>query len=150
MLLVGRVGFYKVFLACLLMSILNSLLFAAIAAYGFNDIKLINNPIETEGLVSQIILACVVAPLLETLLLVKLPNILLQKAGIKNSLLLIIIPAALFGLLHHYSLLYIVVMFGNGLVMNFFYIYCLKTGYRAFYRVALLHCLYNLFAVLMP
>jgi hypothetical protein len=146
-LLSGSVKFYKVFLACLLLSILNALFFSAIATY-FDIVP--GNPIEKEGPISRFILACVVAPILETLIIVTLPNILLRKAGIRNFYLLILIPSALFGLAHYYSLLYIFVMFLNGLLMNFLYVYCLTKGYRAFYWVVVLHFLYNLFAVLMP
>ena len=146
-LLFGSVKFYKVFLACLLLSILNALFFSAIANY-FDILP--GNPIEKLGLISQLFLACVVAPILETLLIVTLPNLLLRKAGIKNRYLLIVFPSTLFGLAHYYSLLYIIVMFLNGLLMNFLYVYCLLKGYRAFYWVVLLHFLYNLFSVLMP
>jgi CAAX protease family protein len=144
----GRIPFYQIFLACLLLSLLNNVLFSLIA-YVFPGLNLADNPIIKENIWFQFILGCIVAPLLETWLLMVLPNRLLIKLGVKNIYLLIIIPSLLFGAGHYYSALYIAAMVVAGLIMNFLYVYCkhFKSSKQAFLYVALLHALYNLFAI---
>lgn len=146
----GRIKFYYVFLACLILSFLNSFFFAFIADHYFPEADLLNNPIDKESVPEQLLVACIFAPLLETWLFISLPNHLMNKFGIKSLYLLIIIPALLFGVNHYYNPLYMIAMFFSGVLMSFLYIYCkwINTGRQAFLYVVLLHALYNLYAVL--
>lgn len=144
----GKIALYQVFLICLLLSILNSFLFNLIA-YLVPFLNIGDNPINKESIWVQLILGCIVAPLLETWLFVAVPNKILIRLGVKNSYYLIIIPSLLFGASHYYSVLYVAAMIVAGLIMNFLYVYCkqFKNSKQAFLYVVLLHALYNLFSI---
>lgn len=143
-----EIKFYKIFLACLILSILNGLVFAYIAGNFFPNLP--GNPIDKESFWAQFLIICIFAPLVETYLFMVLPNVILNKLRITNIYLQLIIPAILFGANHYYNPLYIIAMFFGGLIMNFLYIYCKHTrnNYQAFFYVALLHMLYNGFALI--
>ena len=125
----GRVKFYYVFLACLILSFLNSFFFAFVADNYFPKSHLLNNPIDQEPIPVQFLIACIFAPLLETWLFVSLPNQVMNKLGVKNLYLLIIIPALLFGANHYYNLLYVInTFFWRG--DHEFPLYLLQAGER--------------------
>ncbi len=142
----GNSKFAKVFLLCFILSICNGYLFDYISSNFFPGLE--GNPIDKESLSEQLFVGCIIAPLIETLIFQYAVIRLLDKAGVHNFYLLLIIPAILFGLSHYYNWLYVVAMFGGGAIMNYLFLYCQANGYKAFWWVALLHCLYNLFGIL--
>ncbi|WP_133227976.1 CPBP family intramembrane glutamic endopeptidase [Mucilaginibacter psychrotolerans] len=144
--LAGNSKFAKVFLVCFVFSLCNGYLFDYIGSTFFPGLD--GNPIDKESVPEQLFLACIVAPLIETLIFQYAVIKLLKRIGIRNFYLLLTIPAVLFGLSHYYNPLYIMAMFIGGLIMNYLFLYCQANGYKAFWWVALLHCLYNLFGIL--
>ena len=94
------------------------------------------------------VMACIVAPLLETFLFQVLPNVVLTKAGIENFYILLCVPAALFGLAHSYDTLSIMHTCFGGLILNNLYLVYKRDFRQPFLYVALLHSLYNLYGFL--
>jgi hypothetical protein len=128
--------FARTFLLCFAASISNGYLFSYIQETFFPGLE--GNPIENLSLPEQLFLACLVAPLLETLIFQHWAINILNKIGVRNYYLQLVIPAILFGLGHQYNPLYVVAMFVAGIIMNYLFLYW----------VALLHCLYNLYGTL--
>ncbi|OOQ59286.1 CPBP family intramembrane glutamic endopeptidase [Mucilaginibacter pedocola] len=135
----------KVFTLCLILSIANGYFFNYLSTYVFPGLE--GNPIDKESIQEQLFLAVLIAPLLETLVYQYASNKLLLKLRISNYYLLLFIPAVLFGLSHYYNPLYIVAMLVGGTIMNYLYLYCHTNGHKAFWWVALLHALYNLYGI---
>lgn len=135
--------FYKIFFACLILTVLNGYFFSYIRQQFFPNLE--KNPLEKHGVLIQFIAACIIAPLVETLIFQSLLNLILNKIGIKNLYILICIPSIIFGLNHLYNPLYMISTFTAGLVMNLLYLFCLQNGKNAYFYVALLHFLYNFY-----
>ena len=96
------------------------------------------------------ILVLILAPIFETFLNQYLPFKLLQKwTWSKNKYgLYIITSAIIFGLMHTYSLQYMVFAFSVGLILGYNYFFYSKTPNRAFWSTTLIHGLRNLFTLL--
>lgn len=100
---------------------------------------------------SSLLLLAIVAPIIETLLVMTLPIILLYQFT-KNNVFIIIFNASIFALTHFDSLFHIVNTFIGGFLMNLLYTVILtkypkqegKGHILAFSWVALMHSVYNL------
>lgn len=136
-----------IFLFSLLVAILNGYLFNF-----FNDkyfqYSSGENGLESFSPNTKFFLLICIAPLLETLLLNRLPNLTLRKLKVTNEFALIILPSVFFGLWHFYHPLYIAMAFIAGIILNSFYIYCQKNKLYTFWLVSLLHASYNLYGFL--
>lgn len=95
--------------------------------------------------VNSWILGIVLAPILETLLNQHLPFWLLQKLSwTRNKYGLYIFASAIaFGLLHTYSLRYMIFAFSIGLILGYTYLFYSKTPKIAFWSTTLIHSLRN-------
>ena len=94
--------------------------------------------------------AVIYAPLLETLLFTLLPYLVFSKFS-KNMVWFIAITSVLFGLIHTYSVAYVIITFFIGIFLNtFFWIVIHKKNMAsAFFLTCLMHALYNFFVFLM-
>jgi ABC-type phosphate transport system permease subunit len=133
-----------VFVLCLSASILNGYFFNYI-----ND-QYVHYPDTDNGLgkfsaIQKFFMVVLVAPLIEAALLNLLPNIILTKLKITNEYILVLIPSIVFGLWHYYHLIYIVATFILGILWNGYYVYSKKRGWCAYWLVALVHAVYNLY-----
>jgi uncharacterized protein len=86
------------------------------------------------------------APILETFLGQYLPYYLLIKINYmkERSYLILIASALFFGLLHFYSLFYIIYAFFLGLILSYGYMLRVKDDKRTFIFIAICHSLLNL------
>jgi membrane protease YdiL (CAAX protease family) len=92
-------------------------------------------------------LAVIYAPLFETLLFTLLPYLVFSKFS-KNMVWFIAITSVLFGLIHTYSVAYVIITFFIGIILNtFFWIVIHKKNMAsAFFLTCLFHSLHNLIA----
>ncbi len=95
-------------------------------------------------------IAIFVAPFIETLVFQYLPYLILtQYIGVKNKILCIIIMSVIFASMHNYNLLYIVMTFFGGLILNNLYVYYKHTNNKhSFILTVLFHALFNLYGFL--
>jgi len=101
------------------------------------------------GVVGQFIIASVVAPIIETALNQALPIYLLRKYTRLRWFAIIVIPSAIFGLMHFYSIQYIVYAFLVGLVLTYSYAVRRYNGGHPFTLVALIHALRNTISIII-
>lgn len=108
-----------------------------------------NETIMTLGLGKQIFLAVILAPLIETLIFQKWVYQLLSLVGWlkRNKILIIFISAVLFGMIHFYSLSYVIYNFFAGVLLMFAYI--VRIDRKPYWTVTVLHGLMNLFSILI-
>jgi len=113
----------------------------------FNDG--IENPIREHHIIIYFIAACLIAPILETAMHQSFPIYIFTKVLIKNKHLAIFISALTFGLIHFYSLYYILLTFVVGLLYAWAYLnYYERRGFaHAFWGIAVAHALRNVVAV---
>jgi hypothetical protein len=92
------------------------------------------------------ILPIILAPIFETFLGQYLPYYLLNKVKYLNerSYLILLASALFFGLLHFYSLFYIIYAFMLGLIFMYGYMIRIKTDKKAFILIAISHSILNL------
>ena len=104
-----------------------------------------SNQIDSEISYWYIFLAIVVAPIAETYFLQKLPIEFLEKK-IKSVAVVILISAALFGILHLKSSFVVIQAFVAGIILAMAYIVHRKNhgAKRAFWAVAIIHSLANI------
>jgi membrane protease YdiL (CAAX protease family) len=94
------------------------------------------------------VMAVTVVPLIETLLGQALAHKVGQGLKLKSTY-IILLSALWFGLMHFYSLQYIILTFTIGLVFAYAY-YLYQSSFRkAFWFVAAIHALHNLTSVLI-
>lgn len=98
-----------------------------------------------ESIFFLVILASIIAPLLETLIfqygIIKILN---RVNIIKDKKIFIgIISASVFGLAHTYSLLYVFHTFIIGLLLSYSFIVYENKGKSGFWMTAMIHCLRN-------
>ena len=93
----------------------------------------------------------ILVPILETFINQHLPFRLMQKwSWTKNKYgLYILISAIAFGLIHTYSLQYMIFGFSVGLILAYMYFFYSKTPMRSFWSTTLIHGLRNSFVFLM-
>jgi hypothetical protein len=109
------------------------------------------HPINEKHIIYRIVVACILAPVLETLLHQTLPIYIFTKKWIRKRNIAIFLSALSFGLLHFYSVLYILITFMIGLVFSWAYlIYYERHSFeKAFWAITLVHALRNAIAVLV-
>lgn len=97
----------------------------------------------------QLFLACVFAPLIETLISQKLMITALQWIPFfnKRALLVILISGIIFSLGHYYSVSYIITILPTGILLPYAYVIYEKKKFSAYWMVAIIHALKNLIAV---
>jgi len=133
--------------------IITSILY--IGAFGFNyvfgfikgrDLIWFNIPNNEKSIGFIFISTILVAPIFETILGQSLPYYLLKKVKFLNerNYLILLISSLFFGLLHFYSLFYILYAFLLGLVLMYAYIIRIKTDKRTFFLIAICHSLLNI------
>jgi len=111
-----------------------------------NDHILIDFHSKGENFVLIYVVPLFFAPVFETFLGQSLPYFLLKKIRFLNekSYLILIISAVIFGLLHFYSLFYMIYAFLIGIVLMYAYMVRVKSHKNAFLLVAICHSLLNL------
>ncbi len=129
----------KLGIICFFIEILNSLIFAFV----FPDVK----GGEFVNIYEEIIVAGLVAPLVETYFIQHLviQNVLKYSKG--NSLLAWILSAIVFGLAHTYSVVYVAKTFVSGLIFGILYLTLAESTNKAFLYVAATHSAFNFFAI---
>lgn len=92
----------------------------------------------------------ILIPILETFIHQHLPFKLMQSwSWAKNKYgLYIIVSAIVFGLIHTYSLQYMIFAFSVGLILGYMYFFYSKTPRKSFWSTTLIHALRNLVAFL--
>lgn len=138
-----KIKFNAVFLSCLLLKIFLSYLFTYISVFFLIDDKTIN-PFENDDKKFIFLTVVFIAPFLETLVFQYIPYHVLKLVKVRNYWLRLFIPTLIFALCHYYSIMYIFVMFFMGIILNYFYLYCVANRKNAFIWVASLHAVYNL------
>ena len=110
------------------------------------DIPLINFPDQEKTTVLLFFSSVILIPLIETFLNQFLPYYLLIKVKYlrEKSYLILLISAVFFGVLHFYSVFYIIFGFLLGLVFMYGYMVRIKTDNKTFYLIAITHALFNL------
>jgi membrane protease YdiL (CAAX protease family) len=108
-----------------------------------------NETLMKQPLYEQILQAVILGPLIETLICQKLVYKLLSliKYLKRRKFFIMLIGALIFGLLHFYSLLYIIYNVFTGFL--FMYAYIVKLHKKPYWTVVTLHGLMNLFAIFM-
>lgn len=142
-----NIKFYIVFLSCLLLKIFFSYFFSYISILFSIDAKN-NNPFENEDVKFIFLTVVFIAPFLETLIFQYIPYYALKLIKVHNYWLRLFIPTLIFGLCHYYSWMYILVMCFMGVILNYFYLYCVANRKNAFIWVAILHSVYNFYQLL--
>ena len=136
--------FYFTFLACLLLKIALSYAFSYLAThtgFGRGDV----NPFQDKDRKFLFIMVVIIAPPFETLCFQLIPYYALKALKMRSTLLRLVIPSMIFGMLHHYNMLYVLVAFIMGLILNFFFLYCVAYRKNAYVWVVILHSLYNFY-----
>jgi membrane protease YdiL (CAAX protease family) len=116
------------------------------------DIVFVSTPNETlmkQSLFEQILQAVIIAPLIETLISQKWVYKLfsLIKPLKKRKILIVFLGAIIFGIIHFYSLSYIIYNVFTGFL--FMFVYIAKLHKKPYWIVVTLHGLINLFALLI-
>jgi membrane protease YdiL (CAAX protease family) len=94
----------------------------------------------------EFFLACVAAPLLETLLFQQLLFKLLQKFKVKYTW-VVVIGGLIFGFAHNYHLMYVINAFFGGMILMSCYL--LRIGKHPFLVTCIVHAVFNLIASLL-
>lgn len=118
-----------------------------IELFGIPDIEFKEQTLLEYGIIMQIVVAVIIAPLLETLINQKGVYWLLSKIKYfrNNVCWIIIISGIVFGSLHWYSLHYMILTTGIGFFLM--YAYILRIDKHPYWTVAAIHSLYNLIIV---
>lgn len=137
----------KLFFLLLFLKIVNGYLFNFINRSFF---KLENKIFEQIPENEFLFLAVVFAPIIETLIFQLFLFRLLNKIGIKNTIVIVIIMSVAFSQAHWYHWLYVVGTFVNALFLNYFYVYVhqKKNELTAVLLTIALHSSYNLYGFL--
>jgi CAAX amino terminal protease family. len=104
----------------------------------------------SKSFITLLFLACIIAPLFETLLIQYFPMELFKNRFKKRTLVRILLSSLLFSIGHTYNFYYMLVMFFMGISLATTYAIQRKKHSRtyAFYAVCLTHCLWNFFVLL--
>ena len=111
-----------------------------------NDLIWVHLPNMEESFILLFISPIFLAPIIETFLGQSLPYYLLNKVKYlqRRKYLILIASGLFFGLLHFYSLFYIIYAFFLGLVLMYGYMVRIKTDKKTFLLIAICHSLLNL------
>jgi hypothetical protein len=138
----------KVFCICLVIILLNNILFTYIFQ---NKQELITNPYFKRSFLYLFTCVVLVGPFLETYIFQYLPiNWLINKLGVEKKLFIIMLSGLLFSILHAYSWAYQLAMLVPSIIMCYYY-FELKLKYgsaNAYFFTSLLHVIMNLVPVL--
>ena len=109
------------------------------------DLIFVNFHGKENSIVFLFIAPIILAPIVETFLGQSLPYYLLKKFSYMNgrNYLVITASALFFGLLHFYSLFYIIYAFLLGLVLSYGYVVRIRYDKNAFLLIAVCHALLN-------
>jgi hypothetical protein len=109
------------------------------------DLIFLNFQSKENSIVFIFIAPVILAPIIETFLGQSLPYYLLKKLSYMNgrNYLVIIASALFFGLLHFYSVFYIIYAFILGLVLSYGYAVRIRSDKNAFLLIAVCHALLN-------
>ena len=142
-----RLSRLKFVLAVLGFALINNIVFSLLTVF-FDDfnIKFSTPPIQVERSAANLLFSvAIVAPLVETFAFQYLCYFFLRKVAIfrQKPQYILIISAALFGLAHHYHLIYLVGSFLGGIIYMLAYMSRVDKDKNTFWLVALIHSLYN-------
>ncbi len=137
----------RLFFLIFLFKLINGYVFTYINSRYF---KLENAIFEELSEKEMLLLAVVLAPIIETLIFQLFLYRIINKTRINNTLIIIILMSFVFSQAHWYHWLYVVASFINGLFLNYFYIYTYKKKNEliAVLLTIVLHSSYNLFGFL--
>ena len=137
----------RLFFLIFLFKLINGYVFTYINSRYF---KLENAIFEELSEKEMLLLAVVLAPIIETLIFQLFLYRIINKTRINNTLIIIILMSFVFSQAHWYHWLYVVASFINGLFLNYFYIYTYKNKNEllAVLLTIALHSSYNLFGFL--
>jgi len=137
----------RLFFLIFLFKIINGYVFTYINSRYF---KLENAIFEELSEKEMLLLAVVLAPIIETLIFQLFLYRIINKTRINNTSIIIILMSFAFSQAHWYHWLYVVASFINGLFLNYFYIYTYKKKNEliAVLLTIALHSSYNLFGFL--
>lgn len=141
---VNRFGF-----TIIITSVLYIIAFSTNYILGFikqRDIILINFHNEETSSVILFVTTVILAPIVETFIGQSLPYKLLQRINYfkGKDFLILITAASFFGLIHFYSIFYIIYAFLVGLVLMYGYMLRIKVDNKSFTVIAICHSLLNL------
>ncbi len=140
----GRIGFVTIItLTSFFIAFILSIVFSYLRDW---DIIILNFPDREKNLITLFFTTVIITPIMETFLNQYLPYYLLKKVKYfqERSYLILLASALFFGLLHLYSLFYIIFGFLLGLVFMYGYMVRIKTDNKTFYLIAITHALFNL------
>ncbi|MFW0716117.1 lysostaphin resistance A-like protein [Pedobacter sp. N23S346] len=109
--------------------------------YGINAVQ--NNEVHDRTLTYKLILACFIAPILETYFFQSVPYHILKEKKFENWK-IILCSAILFGLLHFSNLAYLLFGFFSGIVLIVAYIYWEGTRLSKVIIVCIIHVFHNI------
>jgi hypothetical protein len=137
----------RLFFLIFLFKLINGYVFTYINSRYF---KLENAIFEELSEKEMLLLAVVLAPIIETLIFQLFLYRIINKTRINNTSIIIILMSFVFSQAHWYHWLYVVASFINGLFLNYFYIYTYKKKNEllAVLLTIALHSSYNLFGFL--
>ncbi|MQR00901.1 CPBP family intramembrane glutamic endopeptidase [Glaciimonas soli] len=116
---------------------------ALLFALFFPDIHIGSPDVAKHGVILEIVMACIVAPLYETSVFQWLCINLLRKIPGCSAIVAVVISAGLFAASHYYSIFYVVIVFPAGLVLGGVYVLEKAKGGSPFWMVVTLHALKN-------
>ena len=137
----------RLFFLIFLFKLINGYVFTYINSRYF---KLENAIFEELSEKEMLLLAVVLAPIIETLIFQLFLYRIINKTRINNTLIIIILMSFVFSQAHWYHWLYVVAAFINGIFLNYFYLYTYKKKNElvAVLLTIVLHSSYNLFGFL--
>ncbi|MDP3469486.1 MAG: CPBP family intramembrane metalloprotease [Daejeonella sp.] len=137
----------QLFFLIVLLKIINGYVFTYINHTYFKLDNLIFEKLSEKEI---LFMAVVLSPIIETLIFQLVLFRLLNKIGIHNSLIIIVLMSFAFSQVHWYHWLYVVAAFVSGLFLNYFYVcvYKNKNELIAVLLTIVLHSSYNLFGFL--
>lgn len=140
----------KFILVIVILNILLSLILAYVSHNYFKGI-LAKNQIQWESATEEFIVAVLLAPFLETLVLqvgiFKIFNFLVSGLTLEKKIfeyLFIFISSLIFASQHSYNWFYVLSAFIGGVTLNYSYIYFMKKEFYPYLSVVCIHLLYNL------
>lgn len=143
--------FRFIFLFTLFLIIISSSLHYVIAGINSYDIKLFYGDIQSTNLFFSVLITVFIAPIAETFIYQYLAYKLLIRLEYfkRNQVLIILSSAFVFGLMHFYSIFYIVYAFIIGIILMYAYSVRISSSSHIFWEISLSHSILNLFILFM-
>ena len=117
--------------------------------FGIDDMHIKErNNINSMGVFLMFLFAVVIAPIYETIIYQVIPYHILKKSHFlfRNKWLIIVIPSLLFGIIHWYSLYYIIYAFATGLALMAAYTARIETDKKTIILIIAVHMIKNIIA----